>query len=268
MKQAAIAVIVLGLVATGWFGWQIVHSPDPGASGEPESAEPTRVEPEKYSGQWYVDLLNSVELPNTQPITAPPAITGNQEADAQIRKIAEARGYRLQSIPTPNINVKVFDKIVAQPVVERPWNELKAAAKREASVTLGLISGYRSPETQKEIFLNQLDLQAREANGRPYTNDEIAAGKADEVLDKIMSEYSVPGYSRHHSGYALDVTDAGSGKPFEEFADTKGYEWLRMDDYKNARRFGFAPSYPEGVARQGADAEPWEYVYVGKQHLE
>lgn len=267
MKRVAIAVTLLSLVVIGWFGWQRFSQP-PETEPPSQINEPVETGPAKYSGQWYVDLLNAIELPNTQPITEPPAITGNKEADAQIRQVAEGRGYELQSIPTPNINVKVFDKIVAQPVVEKPWGELKAAAQKEAGVKLGLISGYRSPDTQKEIFLNQLDAQARDRLGRPYTNEEIADGEADEVINKILSEYSIPGYSRHHSGYALDVTDAGSGKPFEQFAATKGYEWLKKDDYANARRFGFVPSYPEGVENQGASAEPWEYVYVGREHLQ
>lgn len=267
-KYGAIAIIILGLAAIGWFGWQIVNESEANVRKEPEATEPAPTGPEKYSGQWFVQLLDEVELPHTMPITEPPEIIGHEGADEQIRSVATGRGYKLRTIPTPDINVKVFDEIVAQPAVEQPWKRLKAAAKQEAGITLGLISGYRAPKTQRQIFLNQLDLQARDEIGRPYTSEEIANGEADAVIDQILTEYSIPGYSRHHSGYALDVTDAGSGKPFEEFANTKGYEWISKNSYKNARRFGFVPSYPEGVENQGASAEPWEYVYVGKGNIE
>ena len=65
----------------------------------------------------------------------------------------------------------------------------------------------------------------------------------------------------------MDVTDLGSGKDFTDFGSTRAYEWLSSDNYLNAKRFGFIPSYPQGAGKQGPDPEPWEYVWVGEDRL-
>ncbi|MEQ8716510.1 MAG: hypothetical protein RIE08_02780 [Acidimicrobiales bacterium] len=61
--------------------------------------------------------------------------------------------------------------------------------------------------------------------------------------------------------YAVDISEGT--ERFAQFESTAAFAWLSADDYTNARRFGFVPSYPPGVAQQGPNPEAWEYVWVG-----
>lgn len=69
-----------------------------------------------------------------------------------------------------------------------------------------------------------------------------------------------PGFSEHASGRSIDFGDrAAPGCNVEPcFAGTPVGRWLAA----NARRFGFAMSFPPGNA-QGVAYEPWHFRYVG-----
>ena len=40
------------------------------------------------------------------------------------------------------------------------------------------------------------------------------------------------------------------------------------DNFYNAKRFGFIPSYPDDLNAQGPNPEPWEFVWVGVDLIE
>ena len=90
---------------------------------------------------------------------------------------------------------------------------------------------------------------------------------ADEIIDRMLQTSTIPGFSKHHTGYTLDITDLTSGMDFTEFAQTEGFKWISANNYLNAKRFGFIISYPEGVTNQGPEPEAWEYVWVGVEVL-
>ena len=102
-------------------------------------------------------------------------------------------------------------------------------------------------------------------NATGYSLVQIANGEADAAINQILNFYSIPGYSKHHTGYAIDIEDSGSG--LDGFATTKGFAWISANNYENAKRFGFIPSYPDGATNQGPVPEPWEYVWVGRDNL-
>jgi LAS superfamily LD-carboxypeptidase LdcB len=263
IKIFSVVLIIVVIAAGSLYAWRQRSKRPISESVNKQTAEHQM--PAQNSAEYFVQLADTVELPNLTPVTDPPFITNDQAADEHIQALAEKRGYRLQ--PLPNSDLIDLEAVRVQEPVVKPWQELKLAAQKEAGISLVIISGYRSVETQRVIFLNQLDLQAREEINRPFTNDEIAKGQADSVIDKILSEYSIPGYSGHHTGYSLDIEDTSSGKPFDEFEDTAGFAWISKNDYQNARRFGFIPGYPIGASNLGPDAEPWEFIWVGKDNL-
>lgn len=259
MKKTLIITTILLLagtaVAFGVWQYQSQKTPEP---EEPVGEEPQ--EPQLSLEERFVEAYYETDYPDTEMLDEPPEITGNEEADDHIRSLAEERGYRLQRVPAGELTD--FQGVSVQSQLVNPWEDLQEAAIKEG-IYLGLVSGHRSPENQREIFLTQLREQAIESNGSGFTNSQIAAGEADAVIDNILSEYSIPGYSKHHSGYVIDITDTASDKPFEEFAETDGYDWVVADDYANIRAHGFVPSYPEGVDKLGPDPEPWEYAWIG-----
>jgi D-alanyl-D-alanine carboxypeptidase len=205
-------------------------------------------------------LYRAVKYPNTQLFSEPPAITGNQAADARIRTLAESKGYQLTSIPVTVI-VKVVGKQLEgddllQPLAAKDWNDLYSAAAKEG-VALALMSAYRSPEYQRNLFMQRLT-----ANGGNV--ERIAAGQGDAAVVQTLGMTAVPGYSRHHTGYTVDFwCDDGSGT----FMASSCFEWLSDNNYQHAKEHGWIPSYPSGASEQGPEPEAWEYVWVGQDFL-
>jgi LAS superfamily LD-carboxypeptidase LdcB len=120
---------------------------------------------------------------------------------------------------------------------------------------------------QRSIFNDALQQVAIQKIGRAYTSAEIISGNADDGINAVLDTRSIPGYSKHHTGYTIDVTDSGSGLQFTAFRNTPAYSWMSANNYYNAKRFGFIPSYPTGGASYGPQPEAWEYVWVGEQAL-
>ncbi len=260
---SAIAVLVLVVGGYGLY-WYLDNQADEVVEDSLEQ-EQIEEQPQLSLQERFVKVFYDADLPNLEWLEEAPAITGNEEADARIRSIAEQRGYKLQAIPTVEL-VELQGILVQEPVVEA-WNQMQAAAIEEG-VYLGLVSGHRSVDNQREIFINQLHERADEEIGNRYTFAQIAGGTADAVLNDILREYSIPGYSKHHNGYTIDITDTTDEYPFYQFDKTAGYAWVSGNDYANIRRFGFVPSYPEGGPSQGPDPEPWEYVWVGEDRAQ
>lgn len=118
------------------------------------------------------------------------------------------------------------------------------AAAQAAGIRLVPISGFRSIADQEFLFF-QL------AQSRALRPEERAAVSAP------------PGYSEHHTGYAIDIGDAGFPQfdTEEGFETTPAFRWLES----NAARFGFELSFPRGNP-QGVSYEPWHWRFVGDRN--
>lgn len=203
-----------------------------------------------FSGQEFVNLSNAFAYSGVEQVTTPPPITYNQEVDSYIQKMAEKRGYRLRPISShSSLNATMQQAIQA----------LQDKAKQEAGLNFVIVSGFRSVEDQRSIFVAQMN-----ANG--VDQSLITSGSQDIVLDSILRTRSIPGYSKHHTGYTVDF--GCNSYDLLGFKDTKCYEWISKDNYFNAKRFGLIPSYPSGAINQGPDPEQWEYVWVGLDVLQ
>lgn len=120
---------------------------------------------------------------------------------------------------------------------------LLAAARRD-EIQLELLSGFRSVEAQTAIFFE-----------RKAERGQRAAERA--------SVSAPPGYSEHHTGYAIDVGDAQAPATHltEAFEETAAFAWMEA----NAARFGFELSFPRNNP-QGVSYEPWHWRFVGDRH--
>lgn len=117
------------------------------------------------------------------------------------------------------------------------------AAARADGIWLVPASGFRSLEDQRSIFSNQTLKQ-----GSPEAAAAISAP---------------PGYSEHHTGYAVDLADGALSQTYdvsEAFAQSPAYAWL----IANAATFGFELSFPENNP-QGISFEPWHWRYIGTE---
>jgi zinc D-Ala-D-Ala carboxypeptidase len=208
----------------------------------------------------FKQLYLSIGYPNVQPISETLQITGNADADARIRKLAEARGYRRGSIPVASIQ-KTQEKglegdDLLQPLALTAWEALRDSAKRE-SIPVKLNSAYRSIEYQRELFTGRL-------YGRGASIASMVAGTNDGAINATLEMTAPPGYSRHHTGYTIDLRcEDGS----LAFITSSCFAWMKKNNYENAKMHGWIPSYPEEVEHQGPEPEAWEYVWVGTDVL-
>ncbi len=245
---------------------QTVQSSEPAAVESATTTPPAPVEPpividtlkdtlRTFADNEFKIFYDNLRQPNLQPVENPPTISGNDIADARIRQIAEQRGYKLRSSPETGLST-IGDQKLQSPVID-PWQKLQSSAKN-AGFSLSLVSGYRSEDTQRQLFLQRLGA----AGG---TVEDVAAGTADSIVNQILITTSIPGYSKHHTGYTLDLQCGGYA--FENFKNSPCNDWLSADNFKVAKEHGFIPSYPPLADAQGPDPEAWEYVWVGTDLL-
>jgi zinc D-Ala-D-Ala carboxypeptidase len=142
-----------------------------------------------------------------------------------------------------------------QPLAKLAWQDLKSAAKADG-IEIKVVSAYRSIERQRQLFLERLYSQG-------ITLEQLKNGLGQDQIDMTLSLTAVPGYSRHHTGYTIDLA-CGDGLSFE---DSVCNTWLAANNYEKAKFFGWIPSYPPDGGLQGPEPEAWEYVWVGTDVL-
>jgi zinc D-Ala-D-Ala carboxypeptidase len=115
---------------------------------------------------------------------------------------------------------------------------------RAEGVHLVPISAFRSVQDQETLFF---DVKAQRG--------QDASERADVSAP--------PGYSEHHTGYAIDIGDgdAPSTHLSPDFATTAAFKWLEA----NAAFYSFELSFTKGNT-QGIAYEPWHWRYVGDRH--
>ena len=264
-KMLAVLFVVLLLLSVTLF---VLTRQKPAAEVPEASSQPQQEQTEQevlvddgidtlriFTDNEFKVFYDNLLQPNLERVTNPPSISGDVVADARIRKIAENRGYRLRN--SPSVALSSVDGYPVQEAVVGPWRKLKAAAAAEG-LQISIVSAYRSVDTQRGLFLSRLS-----AAGATIT--QVAAGTADDRVNEVLITSSIPGYSKHHTGYTIDIQCAGYA--FEGFKDSPCNSWISADNYKVAKENGFIPSYPPLADAQGPDPEAWEYVWVGTDLL-
>lgn len=188
--------------------------------------------------------------PSTQPLPVPatnrpalPTASSNPVATSEAppdhllnhRRYAEAD---LGDLVALNASSQIKLQRPAQIAV----NEMIAQAKSEG-VQLGIASAFRSIEDQNHLFF---DVKA-ERGQNSKTRAEVSAP---------------PGYSEHHTGYAVDFIDESKPGTHTEksFETTPAYQWLKQ----NAPAHNFEMSFPQDP-NSPVGYEPWHWRYVGDQ---
>jgi len=205
---------------------------------------------------WY-QTAGRPTLEFAEPLQGMIAESGNPATDASDPVVARDRAVQLAPPSRTVLGHRPYDEAPEVELVPLSANSairLRAAAATKyeamaqaaagAGVRLVPLSGFRSHTEQETIFFS---LQA-ERGQNVETRAEVSAP---------------PGYSEHHTGYAIDVGDANrpGTNLSQSFADTPAYQWMDT----NAVRFGFELSFPPDNF-QGVAFEPWHWRFVGDRY--
>ncbi|CAM6048940.1 unnamed protein product [Sphagnum compactum] len=151
---------------------------------------------------------------------------------------------RSEEAPTSDLKAVLADESVKlRTVAADAFLSMQDAARKD-DVWLVPISGFRSVEMQQSLFFT---IKAE--------REQSAAERA-----KVSAP---PGFSEHHTGYALDIGDLAAPETElePEFDQTAAFSWLQT----NAARFHFEMSFPKDNI-QGIMYEPWHWRFVGDDY--
>ena len=143
---------------------------------------------------------------------------------------------------TNSYGLKEAEMYAKSSVVTAMNNMMDAFKEATGNTSVLLTSAYRDVDYQQQL----------------YDADLAASGLS--TSDSV----SKPGYSEHHTGYALDFSYQSSAG--NNYLDGTGdYAWLVENCYK----YGFIVRYTEEKSSiTGIISEPWHYRYVGTVHAE
>jgi hypothetical protein len=192
--------------------------------------------------QLFTDSLKT--LPGLREVSSKQLYVFGSSRDDLIYDVQFSRGYQLRPEADPGRLVG-SGTLTMQPEMAKAWAALRAGAARQGW-RLSVASAFRSVDVQRSI--------ARSRYGHADTWSEV---------DAVARWISVPGTSKHHSGYTIDIGFAGRKLQSYDSA----YSWLAADDYAVAKSYGFIPSYPPDGGKQGPNPEPWEWNWIGIDSL-
>lgn len=147
-----------------------------------------------------------------------------------------------EEAPPEELQVVSGDIMMRQKAAQA-FLQMQEAARAEG-VNLALISGFRNQKDQEHLFF---DVKAERA--------QVATQRAEVSAP--------PGYSEHHTGYAMDVGDGDvpATDLSVDFENTRAFKWMQA----NAARYSFELSFPKNNV-QGVSYEPWHWRFVGDRH--
>ena len=235
-------------------------------------------------GVIAVRLAGSVDRPVQTTVSAPtltaePAITG----ETTTAPIIETKAPDMQTVLIEKEQVAKGSLILVSSLLGRAYD-----FEQESNfVTLyGNKSGsYRISSTALKLDAEALDAlntmfdaYYAETGNRDYqvTQASRTFEEQKSIYDSYLKTYGAeqgallaaqPGYSEHHSGYAIDMnvyTSAGISHSLATAGEVDPiYSWI----YENAAKYGFVERYPEGKTTvTGITYEPWHFRYVGRGH--
>ena len=149
--------------------------------------------------------------------------------------------YVPDDLVMPNVK-RVSSSVLMRKEAAEALEALFNAAKSEKGYTLTAVSGYRSYQTQQNIYKRRVK--------------NAGQAKADLFV-------ALPGSSEHQLGLAMDVGRRTNSKLKASFGKSPEGIWLA----ENCYRFGFILRYKqEWTETTGYGYEPWHIRYVGVEH--
>lgn len=249
MRQILITVLVVTILATGMCyvifetPWQadtdngsLTAQPATGGAVRTEEIpETTEAAPNFLPKDMASILVNTDSVPLD---TIPGSLTVLVNRDYLLPS-----SYTPAHLVAPNIRFS-FDSMEEKRLMRKDaakaLKKMFRAAEKEKGILLYGVSGYRSYERQRQIYLRNVSLRGRKAT------DTVSA---------------LPGSSEHQTGLTMDISTTRINCALtQEFGRIKEGRWVA----KNAHKYGYIVRYPQGKANiTGYHYEPWHIRYVG-----
>ena len=177
--------------------------------------------------------ITTVPTPQVSPGVSPPPSTPQVENVLGHLPYLEASPKELKPI-TPDGGIRL------RKTAAEKFLAMQAAARAQG-VILAVISGYRSISEQEYLFFKVKE-------------------QRNQNTEKRAEVSAPPGYSEHHTGYAVDIGDgkAPATNLRVNFENTAAFRWLK----NNANKYSFTMSFPPDNA-QGVNYEPWHWRFEG-----
>lgn len=201
-------------------------------------------------------LQSKSPQPNSQPV-APKTVASGNGAKTATRNPSKTKpnqakisqGDLLGHLPydvapqSELVAITADGSLQLRAAAAEKFEQMQAAAQADG-VNLTVISAFRTTKAQEELFFGVKEQRVQDATKRA----EVSAP---------------PGYSEHHTGYAVDLGDGSApGTNLEkEFANTAASNWLKQ----NALKYSFELSFPLNN-QQGVSYEPWHWRFVGDRN--
>jgi len=192
-------------------------------------------------GFWFF-LTAPKKTADSQPSPISSAPTPTIESGNSVNTLLGHLAYS-EAPESELVTISANRGIRMRKTAAQKFEEMVAAA-RSAGVILVPISGFRSVKDQEPLFFGV----GAQRNQTPAKRSALSAP---------------PGYSEHHTGYAVDIGDGAvpATNLSINFENTKAFGWLQA----NAARFSFEMSFPKDNI-QGVSYEPWHWRFVGDRN--
>lgn len=195
-------------------------------------------------GLGAIATIISLSISSSKPkqIATSTSAGSQTESSPKTEKVDNLLGHLpYQEAPASELKpITANGQIKLRAAAAEKFKAMSAAAAREG-ISLVPISGFRAVGDQKHLFF---DVKAQRG----------------QVTTKRAEVSAPPGYSEHHTGYAVDIGDGKTPATnlSPTFENTSAFKWLE----KNAAYYSFEISFPKGNP-QGVNYEPWHWRFVG-----
>lgn len=185
----------------------------------------------------------------SEPNPAQPTIAANPSGSVSPSGVATPVDTLLGHYP-----YKEAPEAELQPIVADGSIRLRAAAAKKFQemvdaaaadgVILVPISGFRALDEQQSLFFD-----VKEQRG--------------QVAVKRAEVSAPPGYSEHHTGYAIDIGDGNvpATDLNPNFENTAAFKWLQAHSAEHSFELSFPKNNPQGV-----NYEPWHWRFAGDRN--
>lgn len=252
-QKIAILLVSIGLgtIISGGILWFTTHSLSSSdaslANNSPPPSSPLPSTPPSTPSEVGANsnpsVLPSPTLPTPSAVSPTPGLpnTASVQPPASPTPDTVLGHFPYPEAPLPDLAPIVPDgSIKLRKAAAQKFLQMVEAARQEG-VILVPISGFRSIKDQEYLFFEVKAERAQDARKRA----EVSAP---------------PGYSEHHTGYAVDIGDGNvpATNLSQSFEQTAAFQWLKANAARYSFEISFMPNNPQGVTY-----EPWHWRYVG-----